>query len=210
MFFNQFIQVLWILMSSMSGFENTDDNTISRRYSALAHSFISLLSPDNGESVNTTNTSPAQPSTRSVEPGQGNQDPTRLSTHIMSTPGTRPPTSAPWSLALSLTKVSISWWRLIDFNKTVNVLNTKKAESVDGYSGRLHPESCGHFVCRRHYDDGTKLIVKTTNWKLVYDGVFPCLIIVTSGGSVPCVGWITLFVMFVVEARGPSWVQVIR
>ena len=59
MFFNQFIQVLWILMYSMSGLENTDDNTISRRYSALAHSFISLLSPDNGESVNTTNTSPA-------------------------------------------------------------------------------------------------------------------------------------------------------
>ena len=74
----------------MSGLENTDDNTISRRYSALAHSFISLLSPDNGESVNTTNTSPAQPSTRSLEPGQGNQDPTRLSTHIMSTLDTRP------------------------------------------------------------------------------------------------------------------------
>ena len=56
------------------------------------------------------------------------------------------------------------------------------------------------------------------NWSLkqpienlfVYDGVFPCLIIVTSDGKFPCVGWITLFVMFVAEARGPSWVQVIR
>ena len=49
------------------------------------------------------------------------------------------------------------------------------------------------------------VIVKT-------DGSFAALpIIVTSGGNatpgVPSVGWITLFVD---EARGPSWVQVIR
>ena len=49
------------------------------------------------------------------------------------------------------------------------------------------------------------MIVKT-------DGLFAALpIIVTSGGNaspgVPSVGWITLFVD---EARGPSWVQVIR
>ena len=49
------------------------------------------------------------------------------------------------------------------------------------------------------------VIVKT-------DGSFAALpIIVTSGGDaspgVPSVGWITLFVD---EARGPSWVQVIR
>ena len=63
----------------------------------------------------------------------------------------------------------------------------------------------GTFNQEKALVEAFSVIVKT-------DGSFAALpIIVTSGGNaspgVPSVGWITLFVD---EARGPSWVQVIR